>query len=156
MKTTHKTNWIRIAVLCLALTLVLILLTLPLLATAISQIVGDPIEPAKLDIRPIPVPVPPPPVAMNQPSASMILVSLALALGPVPQPISVPTSPPSATPTVPLLAERQTPEPSVAATIPVANQQGFLAMTLICILLLSFVWLHRLPGLHSLTKENPC
>ena len=156
MKTKHTTNWIRIALLCLALVLVVILLTIPLLAKGISQIVGNPREPEKLDLRPIPVPVPAPPLAANQPAVSATPFPSLLVMGLVPQPISVPTLSIQATQTAASLVERQMSESSPSVTVQLANRQDIIAMMLVAIMLLNLVWLHRLPSLHSSTKEKAC
>jgi len=147
---------IRSIIVLAALALVISLLTLPLLAKGIAQLLDNSLQAERLDLRPIPVPVPAPPLAANQPAVSATPFPSLLAMGPLPQPIPVPTPPPSAMQTTPLLAEPQVPESSIAVTVQIADRQDFIAMTLICILLLSLVWLHQLPSLHSFTKENPC
>jgi len=147
---------IRSIIVLAALALVISLLTLPLLAKGIAQLLDNSLQAERLDLRPIPVPVPAPPLAANQPAVSATPFPSLLVMGLVPQPISVPTPSIQATQTAPLLAESQMPDPSVAVTIPIANQQEVIAMTLVCIALLMFVGLHRMPSSNSLTKENPC
>ena len=147
---------IRSIIVLAALALVISLLTLPLWAKGIAQLLDNSLQAERLDLRPIPVPVPAPPLAANQPAVSATPFPSLLAMGPLPQPIPVPTPPPSAMQTTPLLAEPQVPESSIAVTVQIADRQDFIAMTLICILLLSLVWLHQLPSLHSFTKADPC
>jgi hypothetical protein len=147
---------IRSIIVLAALALVISLLTLPLLAKGIAQLLDNSLQAERLDLRPIPVPVPAPPLAANQPAVSATPFPSLLATGPLPQPIPVPTPAAFATPPVPSLAERQMPESSTAVTVQIANRQDILTMTLVAIMLLNLVWLHRLPSLHSLTKENPC
>lgn len=154
MKTTRSTIYLVLAL--LSLTLLMIWLILPVLAKGIQGAVDNSTGPEKLDLRPIPVPVPAPPLAANQPPSSATPARSILAMGLMPQPISVPSPPLSATQTAPSLSERQMPESSIAITIQFANRQDIIAMTLVSIVLLSLVWLHRVPSLHSLTKENPC
>jgi hypothetical protein len=84
-----------------------------------------------------------------------LIIQNSVAMGLVPQTIPVPTPPVSATQAAPALAS-QMPESSSLITVQVNNREEIIAMTLVCIMLLSFVWLHRVPGLRSLTKENPC
>jgi hypothetical protein len=150
MKPNRSINYIRIVLVCWALALLTILLILPGLAKGIS----DPIQPEKLDIRPIPVPVSTPPMAMNQPIVSVTPAPSLLAISPMPQPIPVPTPAAFATPPVPSLAERQMPELSTAMTIEIVNRQEMIAMALMLAALLIWIWLHRTPSFHSLRKEN--
>ena len=153
MKLNRSTNWIRIALLCLALALVVIVLTIPLLAKGISQIVGNPIGPEKLDIRPIPVPVPPEPLAINDPPVSETSSS-SLASGSIPQPILVPTPPVSAVQITTASTEPQMPESSTRLAVQIVNSQEVIAISLMFIVLLSWIWLHRVPGFHSLNRKN--
>jgi hypothetical protein len=154
MKTTRSTIYLVLAL--LSLTLLMIWLILPVLAKGIQGAVDNSTGPEKLDLRPIPVPVPAPPVAANQPSTSVTPAPSLLAMGPMPQPIPVPTPLVSATQTALPLVDSQKPETSTSVTIQIVNRQDIIAMTLVSIVLLSLVWLHRVPSLHSLTKENPC
>ena len=154
MKTNRSS--IDLGLTLLVLALLIILMVVPVLAKGIQWALDNPTQPEKLDLRPLPVPVPAPPLAANQPAVSATPLPSLLAMGPLPQPIPVPTPPISAIETAPLLAERQIPESSTAVMVQIANRQDIIAMTLICILLLSLVWLHQLPSLHSFTKENPC
>jgi hypothetical protein len=153
MKPNRSVNYIRIALSCLVLILALIWLVLPVLAIGIVQISGNPIQPEKLDIRPIPVPVPPEPLVGNEPPISAT-PSASLASGSVPQPIPVPTPPVSATQTAPLLAERQMPEASATVTVQIANPQEIIAMALMFVVLLIWLWLHRTPSLYALNRKN--
>ena len=154
MKTARSTIYLGITLLVLAL--LIILLLIPVLAKGIQLVLDNPTRPENLDLRPIPVPVPAPPLVTNQSPTSVTPSPSILAMGLMPQPISVPTPPISATQTAPALSERQMPESATSATVQIANRQDILAMMLVAIMLLSLVWLHRLPSLHSLTKENPC
>ena len=153
MKPNRSINWIRVALLCLALALVFIVLTIPLLAKGISQIVGNTIEPEKLDIRPVPVPVPPLPLVIgNRPISATPspLLDRPSAL----QPIAVPIAPVSGTAGAATLLERQMPESTYAMTVQIASRQEIIAMTLMFVGLLIWVWLHRIPGFHSLKRRS--
>ncbi|SRR6266511_1063180 len=151
MKTTHLIHWIRIALLSLALALVVILLTIPLLAKAISQREGNPIEPEKLDIRPIPVPVPPSPLVSKASNASATSSPSLLTAAAAPRAIAVPT-PPVSTQKQASLVQPARWESSIVFTIPFVNRQGVM-MALIFLILLNWGWLHRTPHFPSLPKE---
>jgi hypothetical protein len=132
---------IRSIIVLAALALVISLLTLPLLAKGIAQLLDNSLQAERLDLRPIPVPVPAPALAANKPAVSATPFPSLLVMGLMPQLISVPTPSIQATQTAPSLVEIQMPESATSAT---------------AIMLLSLVWLHRLPSLHSLTKEKAC
>ena len=154
MKINRSTNWIRIALACLALAFVVILLPILLLAKGISQIVGNPIEPEKLDIRPIPVPVPPTPLAINELPVSAIPAPSLSAIIPVPEAIPVPTSPASGPQTASSFAQASQSELSTTLAIPIVNWEGVIVIVLTFLFLLTSVWLHRLPGPHSFNRKN--
>lgn len=154
MKPNRSINYIRIALSCLVLIPVLIWLGLPVLAMGIAQISGNPIQPEKLDIRPIPVPEPPEPVAGIEPLVSGAPSPSGLANDPVPQPIPVPLPSISATQTAPVLAERRIPESPTAVTVYFPGRQGIIAMVLMFIALISFVWSNRVSSLHPLIKGH--
>jgi len=149
MKPNYAINRIRIALSYLALALAIILLSVPLLAKGIAEISGNPIQPEKLDVRPIPVPTPP--VSTNQPSVSKTLSS-SLVSGLAPQPVPAPT--PSVSVAQTALAESQMPEASASFTVHITNRQEFLAMALVFVVLLTWMWLHRAPSFQSLTKKS--
>ena len=153
MKINRSTNWIRIALGCLALAFVVILLTIPLLAKGISQIVGNPIEPEKLDIRPIPVPVPPTQLAIDELPVSAMPAPSPSAIVPEPQAVPVPTAPALAAQTASSFQHASLSGSSTAWTIPMVSTEGVI-VALTFLLLLIAVRLHGLPGLHSLSKEN--
>jgi len=147
MKTTRSTIYLGIVLLSLAL--LIIMLVIPVLAKGII----DPTQPEKLDLRPIPIPVPSPPLATNQPSILATSSMSLLAMGPLPQPISVPTPPVSATQTTPSLAENQMTQSSTVR-VQIANRQEIISMGMMFVVLLIWMWLHRIPSFHSLHQEN--
>jgi hypothetical protein len=147
---------IRSIIVLAALALVISLLTLPLLAKGIAQLLDNSLQAERLDLGPIPVPVPAPALAANKPAVSATPFPSLLVMGLMPQLISVPTPSIQATQTAPSLVEIQMPESATSATVQIANRQDIIAMMLVAIMLLSLVWLHRLPSLHSLTKEKAC
>ena len=153
MKTNLSTTRIGITFLCLALACVVILLTIPLLAKGISQIIGNPIEPEKLDIRPIPVPVPPPPVAINGLPSSATPAPSISAISPAPQAVPVPTAPLSAAPTASSVAQASLSGSSIASTFPVINQEGLMTITLTFLVLLILVWLYGRLSLYTLHRK---
>lgn len=154
MKPSRSINWIRVALLCLALALVFIVLTIPLLAKGISQIVGSPIEPEKLDIRPIPVPVPPSPLAVNEPAASTISAPSLITDVPVSEAVPVPTPKMSAEQTASSFAQHSMPESAIALKIPMIHRQGVIVMAIALLILLIWVGLHRTPIVHSLDRKS--
>ena len=153
MRTNQSTTWIRITFLCLALACVVILLTIPLLAKGISQLIGNPIEPEKLDIRPIPVPVPPLPLAINEPPSSATPVPSISSISPAPPPVPVPTAPVSAAPTASTSAQGSLFGSSTTLTFPSVNQEGWMAIALIFLVLLISVWLHGRLSLYTLNRK---
>ena len=151
MKTNRSTNWIRIALWSLVLAFVVIFLMLPLLAKGITRVVDNPIEPEKLDIRPIPVPVPPTSWTNNEPPV-ITTSSPSFIDKPVPQAMPVPTPLVSATQTA--LVEQSMSASSIRMTVHITNQQEFLAMALVFVVLLIWIWLYRVPNFHSWNKES--
>ena len=155
MKSNRSINWISIALGSLALTFVVIFLMLPLLAKGITQIVGNPIEPEKLDIRPIPVPVLPEQLAISEPAASGISSAPSLIADvPVPKAAPVPTPAISAELTASSFAQHSMPESAIALKIPIINQQGVIVMVIALLVLLIWVGLHRIPIVRSLDRKS--
>lgn len=154
MKTNRSTNWIRIALWSLALAFVAIFLTLPLLAKGISQIVGNPLEPEKLDIRPAPVPVPPEPLAINELPASAIPTPSLSVIGPIPQAIPVPTSPVSGAQADSSLEYASQSGLSTAWTIPMVSTEGAIVIALTLLVLLISIGLYHMPGVRPLNRKN--
>ena len=153
MKTNQSTTWICIIFLCLVVAAVIILLTIPLLAKGISHIIGNLIEPEKLDISPIPVPVPPPTLAISEPSSSATPTPSTSAISPVPQPIPVPTATVSGVLTGSSVDQVSLSESATALRFPVLNQEGFVAIVLIFLPLLISVCLQRGLSLHTLNRK---
>lgn len=151
MKESRSSNRISIVFWFLALAVVVILLTIPLLAKGISLIISDPIEPEKLDIRPIPVPVPPPPLVSNQPLSSGTPNPSSVVV-PLPVAIAVP-KPPGSVQAQAALAQPSTIELPTASTIKIINRQGVFLMAFALLVLLTWLWLQRTPNVHSLPKE---
>lgn len=152
MKASRSSNWTRVVFWWLALALAVILLAIPLLAKGISLVTGDPIEPEKLDIRPIPVPVPPLPLAINESFASPTPAPELLAIALVPMAIAVPT-PSRSVRTQGAVAQPSTVELSSASTMQIVIPQGAFVMASALLLLLFWLWFHRAPTVHSLHKE---
>lgn len=151
MNTISANNKIRKAFLCLGLVFLLVFLTLPLLAKGISRISGDPIQPEKLDIRPVPVPEPP--LVNDEPPAALATPSAASAGAPVFVAVPVPTPPDSSVQLV--SAPVSSARPGSAAGLPVQtiNWQSALAVVLLFFVLLILAGLHRSLTIHTLQKE---
>src|SRR5262245_13211420 len=90
MKTSQLANLIRIGLLTMVLVLVIALITVPLWAKEISLIIGQPLEPEKMDIRPIPVPVAPLVYVRDESISSATPAPLASAAVPVVEAVPVP------------------------------------------------------------------
>lgn len=154
MKTAHPTSWIRIALLWLTLTLVIILLTIPLLAKGISRVIGNPVEPEKLDIRPIPVPVPPAALMLDEPALSATPASFLVVV--VPEAISVPTPNVSAPQSDPSPAQTSISGSSATLKFSIVNLQHVIVLALTFLGLMISGRLHQTPGVQILRKENAC
>lgn len=149
MKPNRSTNWIYIALSCLGLALLILLLVFPVLAKRIS----DPIQPEKLDVTPIPVPEPP--LVINKLAVSATSSMSPSASNLVPQPIPVPTPLVSATQSVSSLAEGRISKTATIVMVSAVGQPEFIAITLMFLILLIWIWLHRAPGsFHYLHKES--
>lgn len=150
MKNNQPANWIRIALLCLALAFAIILVTIPLLAKVVSHITGSPVEPQKLDIRPIPVPVAPVSFVINDQPVSATPAPALAAIDAVP----IPTPSGSEAQTGSVLAQASPSGRSTRLPISLVNQRSILIVALICLVLLLSIWLHRMPNLHSLNGKS--
>ena len=150
IKNDLSTNWIRIALLCIALALVVILMTIPLLAKWIWH---DPLPAEKLDISPIPVPVAPVELVLNQPSVTATPAPSQSAVAPVVQAIPVPTPPTQVALPDSALTQNSTSGAAPRPSILVVTARGAIAGSLMFILLLLLMWWRRACSFRSLHQE---
>ena len=152
MKNHLSTNWIRIALLCMALTIVVSLMIIPLLAKGIWH---DPLPPEKVDIRPIPVPVAPVELPLEEPSVTVTTtpVPSQSAVVPVVQAVPVPT--PATQVTLPnsTVSQNSTFGAAPRPSIPVVTSRGAIAGSVMFILLLFLIGWRRASSFRYMHQE---
>jgi hypothetical protein len=152
MKTNRSANLLRNAILCLALILLVNLMTIPLLVKGIAHAYGDPLDPKKLDIRPIPAPLPPLPLANNEPPITATPAP-PLAAGQLPKAMPVPTPPTQVALPDSALAQNSLSGAAVRPSIPVVASRSAIANSVMFILLLFLIGWRRASSFRSMHQE---
>jgi hypothetical protein len=154
MKTNHQIHWIRIALLCMALAFVVILMTIPLLAKGISHVMGNPVEPEKLDIRPIPAPVTPVQFVLQEPSAKATPAPSPSDLAPVVQAVPVPTPLIVTAQTSSVLAQNLNSRSSSLSKLSMVRRPDVVFAALTLLILLILVRLQQTATISLLNRKN--